>query len=95
MDTDGGGDLFVAGAGTAAGVGEYLKAQNPAVRVAAVEPADSLVFSGGVCRKGGAAQLRPFSHTGSHARCRLQSTRAAVKNILQGDAVEIFVDDAV
>ena len=66
-DTDGGGDLFVAGAGTAAGVGEYLKAQNPAVRVAAVEPADSPVFSGGVCRKGGAAQLRPF--------CQQKTTR--------------------
>lgn len=66
------GDLFVAGAGTAAGVGEYLKAQNPAVRVAAAEPADSPVFSGGVCRKGGAAQLRPFSHTGS---CPLPLTK--------------------
>jgi len=49
-DTDGAVDLFVAGVGTGGtvtGVGSYLKAQNPAVRVVAVEPADSPVLSQG------------------------------------------------
>ena len=43
-DTDGAVDVFVAGVGTGGtitGVGEYLKSKNPAVRVVAVEPADS------------------------------------------------------
>lgn len=50
-DTDGQVDLFVAGVGTGGtvtGVGEYLKAQDPAVQVVAVEPASSAVLSTGV-----------------------------------------------
>ena len=50
QDTDGQVDIFVAGVGTGgtiSGVGAYLKAQNPSVRVVAVEPAGSPMLSAG------------------------------------------------
>ena len=55
-DTDGKVDIFVAGVGTGGtvtGVGEYLKSENPNVRVVAVEPKDSPFLSEGKAGKHG------------------------------------------
>jgi cysteine synthase A len=49
-DTDGKVEVFIAGVGTGGtvtGTGEYLKSQNPAIQVVALEPQDSPVLSEG------------------------------------------------
>jgi cysteine synthase A len=66
-DTDGKVDIFVAGVGTGGtvtGVGEYLKGEEPGVRVVAVEPATS---PGALRRRGGPAQ-DPGHRRGLRAR---------------------------
>ena len=73
-DTDGQVDIFVAGVGTGGtitGTGEYLKAQNPHLKVVAVEPAASPLLSKGIAGPHGLQASAPIS-------CRACSTRKSM-----------------
>ena len=84
-DTDGQVDIFVAGVGTGGtitGVGEYLKSKNPAVKVAAVEPASSPVLSKGTAGAHkiqgiGAGFVPEVLHTGIYDEIILVENEAA------------------
>ncbi len=86
QDTDGKVDIFVAGVGTGgtiSGVGKYLKEQNPAVRIVAVEPAASPLLSSG---KAGPHKLQGIGANfvpGNFDRC-------VVDEILPVEAADAF-----
>ena len=84
-DTDGRVDIFIAGVGTGGtltGTGEYLKQQNPEIRIVALEPEDSPVLSEG---KAGAHGIQGIGagfvpevlNTGIYAEVIRASTRDA------------------
>jgi len=86
-DTDGKIDAFVAGVGTGGtitGTGRYLKEQNPAIRVVAVEPAGSAVLSG---KPAGAHKLQGIG-AGFIPAVLDTSVYDAVVPVTDGDAME-------